>query len=301
MALDGGLTVLVCSIFFVFLALLKQNVLIFVSHNLDHRPLISPSQKKLFQSFDVDSNGIIDQDEFLFIAKTFDIEDGSEFKEPELDEIYTNISFKFAGSSDLPASDKEVVFNTKTFSVFQPPSLSLGHNWHIYKGLKTSPLKHFSSPIRPNYAHYPLYQIVSLIHWNVVFNTPSQTPISSAIVTGISDTHVRISFNINVEFQLNTPPSPPLWYTPCQTCGTRCHLVGVAVYTLPELVLDYFEITCGSRASCNENEVLFRSVGGPYEYKIQKTRLVAVPLSSENVDYGVSYAWQEEIVEKSEF
>ena len=67
MALDSGIFVLVCSLFFVFLALLKQNVLVFVSQNLDGRNM-TPQQRALFEAYDIDYNGVIDQDEFLLIA-----------------------------------------------------------------------------------------------------------------------------------------------------------------------------------------------------------------------------------------
>ena len=296
MALDSGLTVLVCSIFFVFLSLLRQNVLIFVSHNLDHRPLITPSQKQLFRSFDVDSNGIIDQDEFFFIAKIFHVDDESEVPEAKLDEIFINIRLNYAGSSVFPAAEKEAAFKTRTFSMFHPRLLSLGHSWSVYKGVKSSPHQHYSSPIRPNYSHYPLYQILAMLHWNVIFNTPSQTAITAAIVTGISDTHVRIGFMISAEYQVSTPPNPPVWFTPCHVNPSEsgdCHLVGQAVFNLSDMVLEYFELSC--REECAGDVLQIRSVGGPYEYKIQQNKLAAVPLTHENVDGGVSYAWHEEL------
>lgn len=299
MALDSGIFVLVCSLFFVFLALLKQNVLVFVSQNLDGRRNMTPQQRALFEAYDIDNNGVIDQDEFLLIASNVlpQSEDSGDNFEPNLDETYLKILINFEGNTDFPSVNKEIEFSTSTFSLFIPSEVVLGFSWVLYEGSRTAPTAYYSSPVRSVFAHYPLYQLFRHIHWNAVFDTNYRAPVSYALVTGISDSHFRVNFIISVEYQLAVPLNKPSWFVLCDPCedGTcdrsQCELVGEAIFTLDTQLLEYFVVQCGG-SQCNDpgNKVKISNQGVAYRYKIQHNKVVTFPVSEE---VGVSYEWHQ--------
>lgn len=301
MPLDSGLFVLVCSLFFVFLALLKQNVLVFVSQNMDGTRM-NLEQRALFRAYDVDYNGVIDQDEFLLIATNMIPKTEVEVKkEPDLEETYMLLSVTFEGTPELPFIKKEVEFLTSTLSIFIPKILDLGYNWVIYEGFRTPLTSYYSTQIRPAFSHYPIYQLFSEIHWNVVLDTHYRPPITSAIVSALSDSHVRINFLVRVEYQLSVPLATPSWLVPCDPCPegqcdkSQCEVMGEAVFSLEDMMLDYFSVRCGGATCTNpRNTVSINNVGSVYKYKIKQGQVVSVPLTR---DTGVSYQWHKELRE----
>ena len=307
MGLDSGLTVLVCSIFFVFLALLKQNVLIFVSQNLDKRSVLKADQKALFSAYDLDQNGIIDQDEFYNIAKRLLPDEEPVPPEPELNQIYLDVEIKYSGDSHLRAISKKVTFREEHFKSFIPDTATLGNSWDLYSAHQTIAGQYFAYPVRPTHPTFPLHSIFSHIHWNPLFKTRYLPAGGSAIVTALSDSHVRVNFIVTVEYQLKHPPSSPTWLVPCnphpeKQCGAQggdgegeatcniCPLIGEVILSLDSSTLERFEIRCGCKEAGGEVEV--RSIGGSYQYKIQQNMLTALPVGTRE---GLSYSWYSEL------
>ena len=300
MPLDSGIFVLVCALFFVFLALLKQNVLIFVSQNLDGRNM-SQEERALFAAYDLDYNGVIDQDEFLIIAANVlpRGEDHDKSNEPDLDETYINILTDFKGNAGFPAVNKETQFTISTFSLFIPKVVELGYSWVLYEGIRTPITAYYATPIRPVFPHYPIYQLFSEIHRNAVLDTHFRTPVSSALVTGISDSHFRVNFVISVEFQLAVPLDQPSWAVLCDPCESEtcdkseCEVAGEAIFTLDTHLLEYFLVKCGGVKCSNPgNNVKIENQGGAYRYKIHHNKVVTFPVGQE---VGVSYKWHQEV------
>lgn len=300
MPLDSGIFVLVCALFFVFLALLKQNVLIFVSQNLDGRNM-SQEERALFAAYDLDYNGVIDQDEFLIIAANVlpgrdEYEKGNE---PNLDETYINILTDFKGNTVFPARTKETKFTLSTFSLFIPTTVELGYSWVLYEGTRTPISAYYATPVRSIFPHYPLYQLFSQIHRNAVLDTHYRTPVSSALVTGISDSHYRVNFVISVEYQVAVPLDRPSWFVLCDPCEGKscdkslCEVAGEAIFTLDTHRLEYFVVRCGGMKCDNPgNNFIMKNQGGAFRYKIQQDKVVRFPLGQE---LGVSFEWHQQL------
>ena len=311
--MEGGnvFTVFLSSIFFVFLALLKQNVFIFVTTNLKD-PHFTQNEKRIFSAFDFDKNNVLDSDEVKVLASVITSFPTPSSEESEVGVEYLDVRFETNTSNfkhhlcageninclakfnhiDMPSRNKTKTYHVTDLDIFKPKTVKIGETWTLYVGSKLDKdLRYFNYPIKKSKPHYILKDLLSSFHWNVMFDLHRGQSLSAAMITGISRTNVRVNLIITAQFQLNNPPNPAVWLSPGEC------FIGEIVYSRDLTSVSHvhvrnrgaliYEGDEGHTYTDMNGKLEVSSVTSSYRYEIQRTKLEVIKSPSEHSDKWV--------------
>ncbi|CAF1003983.1 unnamed protein product [Brachionus calyciflorus] len=212
--------------------------------------LISGEVRLLYEKYDLNSDGIIDLNEFEPLAHKFleaktehnydeEISDDDEFLtlnayfEP-LDVTKLNINkYEFLTNSDSLKSLKNwkepnravLNFGCKDFKSFLPQNINdikVGHVWDLIPRLKRDnnqlSNKRFNPP-EPETHEKTLFRLLQMFHKKPFLLSRFAPQGTSLVLRAKNKNYLDIFFRVHAEFQLNEPPYFPFWFTPAQFNG----------------------------------------------------------------------------------